>query len=94
MSRTDPYTARDPTLPRDRRHVSVGVGFTEERIELFPTRFVRHQYDGLDGFNRGLTRRVLEREAQDQGDTIQRSNVGGWHSQSDLLRWDTPRLRF
>ncbi|MEM6295912.1 MAG: TIGR02466 family protein [Myxococcota bacterium] len=69
-----------------------GVDFTEERIELFPTRFVRRQYDGLERFNRGLTQRVLEREAAAQGETVLRSNVGGWHSDSDLLRWDAPEI--
>lgn len=72
--------------------MSVGIDFSEERIELFPTRFVRRQYEGLEAFNRGLTQRVLKVEAAAAGETVQRSNVGGWHSDNDLLRWDAPEI--
>lgn len=73
--------------------MSGAVEFTEERIELFPTRFLRRQYEELEGFNRKLTSLVLAREQSADGSSIRRSNVGGWHSDNDLLRWDAPEIK-
>jgi uncharacterized protein (TIGR02466 family) len=74
-------------------NVPGSIEFTEERVELFPTRFFRRRYDGLDGFNRRMKEIILEKEAASEGAGITRSNVGGWHSNSDLLRWGNPEIK-
>lgn len=60
---------------------------------MFPTRFVRRQYEGLDGFNRKMRSIILDREAEATGAGMTRSNVGGWHSELDLLKWGHPEIQ-
>ena len=40
--------------------------------------------------NDALQRLILAREKLAVG--LQKSNVGGWHSENDLLKWDNPNV--
>ncbi|MEM8624117.1 MAG: TIGR02466 family protein [Pseudomonadota bacterium] len=40
--------------------------------------------------NAGLRAQCLERESQESG--MKRSNIGGWHSNTDLLNWGGPHV--
>ena len=51
----------------------------------FPTVILERRFEGVADLNARLAARILEREAADSG--VVRSNVGGWHSATDLLRW-------
>ena len=52
---------------------------------VFPTLVLERQYEGVAELNAGLSRLILQREAQVGG--VVRSNVGGWHSATDFWRW-------
>ena len=51
----------------------------------FPTLIGRFQLAGTDQINERLTALVLEREAALP--STDHANLGGWHSQGDLLEW-------
>jgi uncharacterized protein (TIGR02466 family) len=52
---------------------------------IFPTLVLERKLDGTAELDRRLTARILEREGATQG--VTRSNVGGWHSAPDFMRW-------
>jgi len=52
---------------------------------LFETLVVIDRMPGAAEINRQLKAAILERQASDKG--IEISNVGGWHSDTDMLRW-------
>ena len=54
----------------------------------FATVVLERQFSDVVELNRRLTARILEREAAAPG--IVKSNVGGWHSETDFLRWEGP----
>jgi uncharacterized protein (TIGR02466 family) len=54
----------------------------------FPTIVLERHFADVAELNLDLSRKILEREAQGPG--IVKSNVGGWHSETDFLRWDGP----
>jgi uncharacterized protein (TIGR02466 family) len=60
--------------------------FTEinETILAYPTPIRRHRYPNLQEFNRELTDRILALRDRSPGKKI--SNIGGWHSDSQLLQ--------
>ena len=51
----------------------------------FPTLIGRFEIPNSDNVNAGLLRTTLERERSDA--THDYANVGGWHSQGNLLEW-------
>lgn len=53
---------------------------------LFSTLVLQRQFEGLESSNRRLADAILEREKMQGG--VAKSNVGGWHSATDFLRWD------
>ena len=53
---------------------------------LFPSLLLQRQLEGVAELNQRLSARILEREGQGGG--VVRSNVGGWHSATDFLRWE------
>lgn len=55
---------------------------------LFPTLLLQRQLEGVAELNQRLSARILTREGQGGG--VVRSNVGGWHSATDFLRWEGP----
>jgi len=58
--------------------------------ELFVTPLLRRLYPQAAALNRRLTEIVLERERT--APARNRSNVGGWQSERDLLEWAHPEL--
>lgn len=66
--------------------------YTEQRLEAFPTRIFRRKFEGLDAFNKKMRSIILEREAAGDKHLV-RSNVGGWHSDSDLFHWKNPEIQ-
>lgn len=55
---------------------------------MFPTLLLERQLTGVAELNQRLAARILERESEGEG--VVRSNVGGWHSSNDFLRWEGP----
>lgn len=56
-----------------------------QAASLFDTPVIVDQMPGAAELNAELKRLILERQAEDKGIDI--SNVGGWHSDVDMLRW-------
>jgi uncharacterized protein (TIGR02466 family) len=54
-------------------------------LKLFATPVIVDDLDDTDGLNRELEAAILERMSKHPG--LKRSNVGGWHSTNDFLRW-------
>ncbi len=54
----------------------------------FSTIVLERQLVAAEELNQQLGAAILAREGRDAG--IVRSNVGGWHSERDLLRWGEP----
>lgn len=54
----------------------------------FPTVILERRFEGVADLNARLATRILARERADGG--VVRSNVGGWHSATDFLRWEGP----
>jgi uncharacterized protein (TIGR02466 family) len=82
--------ARQPSSVLEGHPVEIAVQFSEEAVELFPTRFVHRRFSGVAALNARLRQIILERAATTPG--VTRSNIGGWHSQSDFLRWAAPEV--
>lgn len=59
-----------------------------KRLNLFPTPVIIDQLDDAESLNNELEQAILQRMIADPG--IKRSNVGGWHSNTDLLKWGGP----
>ena len=57
----------------------------------FPTPIGNFRIPEAEPVNRELRRLILEREQSDTAPT-QKSNVGGWHSRSDLANWPDPAV--
>lgn len=60
----------------------------QKRINLFPTPLIIDELDDAEALNEQLEQSILERMNADPG--IKRSNVGGWHSNTDFLNWGGP----
>ena len=56
----------------------------------FGTPISSYQWPDADTLNARLREKILAVEANDPG--VNRSNVGGWYSQPDLLQWDIPEV--
>lgn len=54
-------------------------------LRLFSTPVLVKEIAEASALNAELERTILQRRDQDPG--VRRSNVGGWHSKPDLLRW-------
>jgi uncharacterized protein (TIGR02466 family) len=57
----------------------------------FATLVLERRYPGASELNRRLREQILAREQTETG--VVRSNVGGWHSETDFLRWEAPEVR-
>lgn len=66
-------------------HITVKKEFTF----LFSTLVLQRQLEGVELLNQGLHDLISARARQDVG--VTKSNVGGWHSATDFLRWDSPQ---
>ncbi len=54
----------------------------------FATIVLERHFSGVDALNQRLSAKILSREAEGPG--LVKSNVGGWHSAGDFLRWEGP----
>jgi uncharacterized protein (TIGR02466 family) len=57
---------------------------------MFATLVLERQLAGVDDLNRRLAKTILQRETEQP--SIVRSNVGGWHSETDFWRWQAPEV--
>lgn len=64
---------------------------TGELRQVFPTVLMRRRLDGIAMMNARLREIVLGRMRQGAG--IRASNVGGWHSEADMMNWPEPEIR-
>ena len=60
-------------------------------IHLFATRVLQKVWPDTEALNEELRRAVLARKAANP--STSRTNVGGWQSSHDLLKWDHPAIR-
>lgn len=56
----------------------------------FPTAVLSRVIPRHRGVNERLRRAILAREKTSPG--VSKSNVGGWHSNNDFLKWDAPDI--
>jgi uncharacterized protein (TIGR02466 family) len=61
------------------------VGAPPQAIGLFETPLIIDQMPGFPELNRDLTAAILARKAEHPG--LEISNVGGWHSDTQMLAW-------
>lgn len=64
--------------------------FSEIKVEaqrnaLFETPIVLAKFKNADRLVEALTTSILDKQRTSDG--LQRSNVGGWHSDTDMMRW-------
>lgn len=59
-----------------------------KRLNLFPAPLITDFLEDFEGLNAELEAVILDRMKADTG--IKRSNLGGWHSNTDLLKWGGP----
>ncbi len=60
-------------------------------IPVFASPILVRKFPDYEAANDGLRRVILDRAPPEP--SIMRSNVGGWHSDLDLLRWEAPEIR-
>ena len=59
-----------------------------ERLDLFSTPVLKAHWPAAQQYNPILLQTINERRQQSGG--IQRSNLGGWHSKTDMAHWGGP----
>ena len=62
-----------------------------KKAVVFPTDILMHSWPDSQAFNKELKRVILENKDENPG--IVRSNTSGWHSESNILKWDEPIIR-
>ncbi|MDH3476057.1 MAG: hypothetical protein OEM59_20450, partial [Rhodospirillales bacterium] len=77
-----------------KRAHSLDVRLGQDVILTYATPIMVQRVPNAGPLNESLKRIVLAREAaargQGDGGGVAISNVGGWHSKSDLLNWPEP----
>ncbi|GMG83693.1 hypothetical protein LNKW23_29060 [Paralimibaculum aggregatum] len=61
-------------------------------LQAFATPIAAFLWPESEALNAELAAEALKREAA-AGEGVARSNVGGWHSDHDLLAWDIPAVK-
>lgn len=56
-----------------------------ERLDLFPTPILKARPPDAEALNRALLESIEMQRAESAG--IDRSNIGGWHSDTDMTTW-------
>ncbi|WPZ33410.1 TIGR02466 family protein [Thalassobaculum sp. OXR-137] len=62
----------------------------QDLVMAFPTPILKIRVPEAAQINPGLRSQILDRERSEPGQV--RSNVGGWHSNDDLLDWPGPEV--
>lgn len=57
-------------------------------MTIFPTQLLSHKWEDTNDLNEQLKSAIFEKESTIDGRT--QSNVGGFHSESDLFLWENP----
>ncbi|MEE4379596.1 MAG: TIGR02466 family protein [Candidatus Competibacteraceae bacterium] len=60
-------------------------------MPIFATPITNYRFPDADALNKTLQQLILQREQSHSG--VSRSNVGGWHSSTDLFEWDSDCVR-
>jgi len=60
-------------------------------ISIFPTQLLSYKWENSEELNKELRKAILEKEKEGEG--RQQSNVGGYHSEWDMLTWDYPCVK-
>ena len=60
-----------------------------EHLGLFETSVLHARLSDAEGLTEALRSRILDRRARD-AEGVRRSNIGGWHSRTDMLQWGGP----
>ncbi|KKL74124.1 hypothetical protein LCGC14_2068030 [marine sediment metagenome] len=58
---------------------------------IFPIQILSYAWEDSEKLNKELREVILEKEKEGPG--LQQSNVGGWHSEWDVLTWDYPCIK-
>jgi uncharacterized protein (TIGR02466 family) len=56
-----------------------------ERLDLFPTPVLKAMPNDHEALNKALLEAIFQQ--RDDGAEIDRSNIGGWHSSTDMTAW-------
>jgi uncharacterized protein (TIGR02466 family) len=64
---------------------------TRNVLTAFPTPIINTAVANSETLNEGLRRIVLAKESENPG--LDLSNMGGWHSEADLLKWPEPEIK-
>lgn len=56
----------------------------------FGTPISSYEWPASESLNESLREMILAKEAESDG--LKRSNIGGWHSENDLLAWEGPAI--
>ena len=62
-----------------------------ERLDLFATPILKASPPDAEALNQELLKTIRKHREQHGG--IDRSNIGGWHSDTDMARWGGPAAR-
>lgn len=71
------------------------MDFSKSVQMLYPTPVIRHHFDDLDGVNAEIRALLLTKEKEHpewRTGAAQKSNVAGWRSRDDLLKWEDPNI--
>ena len=74
---------------------SLNLGIGNDVFLTYATPMLLRRLQEIESFNARLKSILLRREAEarQSGAGEERSNLGGWHSEADLLSWDEPEIK-
>lgn len=86
-----PACMRAPALAQGRKFVlespeTMTIRVKKEFSFVFPTLILERAFEDVAELNNSLRSLILSREAAGGG--VVKSNVGGWHSETDFWRWE------
>jgi uncharacterized protein (TIGR02466 family) len=70
---------------------AAALDVSQNMAMVFGTPIVSYRWPDSEALNVALAELILAKEMEAEG--ISRSNVGGWHSKTDLFQWDTGGVR-
>lgn len=68
------------------------IALRKHWVNAFATPIVTYPWAESETLNAELRALILEREAEG-GKSVERSNVGGWHSRADFFDWGAPAVQ-
>jgi uncharacterized protein (TIGR02466 family) len=67
------------------------LGVRKTVVSIFATPISNYRWPSSNDLNQALQEAIIQREEETSG--IDRSNVGGWHSELDFFEWDLDCVR-